>query len=123
MTTKAYSNDLRSRVIEYIKTGKTQKDTALLFKMSKSAVSRWWLRYKQESLLTSKPRGGSKGKIVPTELQQYVELNPDKTLEEIGKVFGASDCAIHKRLKKLGFHYKKKTLSIWKQIKKKEKIT
>ena len=108
MTSKAYSNDLRSRVIEYIKTGNSQKSAAALFKIGKSAVSKWWLRYKQEGSMVSKPRGGSKGKIDPTKLKQYVESNPDKTLEEIGKEFGASDCAIHKRLRKLGFSYKKR---------------
>lgn len=121
MSTKAYSNDLRLRVIEYIKSGNSQKAAASLFLVGKNAVSRWWIRYKNEGSLVSKARGGSKGRINLIELEDYVNLNPDKTLEEIGNKFGVSDCAIHKRLKQLGFRYKKKTLSIWKQIKKKEK--
>lgn len=121
MTKKAYSNDLRSRVIEYIKLGNTQRSAVELFKISKSAVNRWWLRYKNDGVLIAKVKGGSKGKINLSKLIEYVGANPDKTLTEIGKEFGASNCAIHKRLKKLGFSYKKKTLSIWKQIKRKEK--
>jgi transposase len=90
MTKKSYSNDLRLRVIEQIKS-------------------------------VSKPRGGSKGKLDPSQLEEYAKQNPNQTLEEIGKAFGVSDCAIHKRLKALGFKYKKKTLNIWKQIKNEEK--
>jgi transposase len=123
MTTKAYSNDLRLRVIERIESGMKQKTVAKLFAVSINAVNRWWLRYKKEGSLVSKPRGGSSGKLNPVELEEYVELNPNKTLEEIGKAFGVSDCAIHKRLKALGFRYKKKTLNIWKQVKKKESFT
>ena len=123
MSTKAYSNDLRLRVIEYIKSNNSQKSAASLFSVGKNTVSRWWLRYKIEGSLVSKSRGGSKGKIDLVKLEEYVNLNPDKTLKEIGNKFGVSDCAVHKRLKQLGYRYKKKTLNIWKQIKKKEKNT
>jgi transposase len=122
MTTKTYSNDLRLRVIEHIKSGNSQKSAVTLFLIGRNTVSRWWTRYKEEGLLVSKPRGGSKGKINPAELEDYMKLHPDQTLEGIGKVFGVSDCAIHKRLKALGFRYKKKTLNIWKQTRKKEQL-
>ena len=111
MTTKSYSNDLRLRVIEHIKSGTNQRIVANLFSVSVNTVNRWWLRYKKEGSLLSKSRGGSKGKLNPAELESYVKLNPNKTLEEIGNAFGVSNCAIHKRLKALGFKYKKKTLS------------
>ena len=123
MTTKSYSADLRLRVIEHIKSGANQRIVANLFCVSINTVNRWWLRYKKEGSLLSKTRGGSKGKLNPAELEVYVKLNPNKTLEEIGNAFGVSNCAIHQRLKALGFKYKKKTLSIWKQAKKKESLT
>jgi len=94
-----------------------------LFAVSINAVNRWWLRYKKEGSLLSKARGGSKGKLNPSHLEEYMKSNPDKTLEEIGNAFGVSSCAIHKRLKSLGFRYKKKPLTIWNQIKKEEKST
>jgi transposase len=122
MTTKSYSNDLRLRVIEHIKSGNSQKSAAMLFSIGINAVSRWWRRYKEEGVLVSRTRGGSKGKVDPAQLSEYVKHNPNKTLAEIGKKFGVSDCAIHKRLKSMGFKYKKKTLNIWKQAKKKEKL-
>lgn len=107
MSTKAYSNDLRLRVIEYIKSNDSQKSAASLFSVGKNTVSRWWLRYKIEGSLVSKSRGGRKGKIDLMKLEEFVNLNPDKTLKEIGDKFGVSDCAVHKRLKQLGYMYKK----------------
>lgn len=47
---------------------------------------------------------GSKGKINP---ENYVETNSDKILLEIASKFGVSTCAVYKRLKQLGFSYKK----------------
>jgi len=123
MTTKSYSNDLRLRVIEYVRSGNSQRSAADLFKVSKSAANSWCVRYKKEGSVKARFRGGSPGKIDTKQLEKYAKANPDKTLKEIGDKFKASDCAIHKQLKKIGFSYKKKTLSIWKQIKKKEKPT
>ena len=123
MTTKTYSNDLRTRVIEYVKTGNSHRSAVEIFKVSKSAISSWWNRYKKEGSVRARFRGGSKGKIDQKKLKEYVRTNADKTLKEIGNEFKASDCAIHKQLKRIGLSYKKKTLGIWKQVKKKEKHT
>ncbi|MCT4635562.1 MAG: hypothetical protein N4A31_04895 [Rickettsiales bacterium] len=41
MLTKACSNDLRLRVIEYIKSSNSQKSAALLFLLGKTAANRW----------------------------------------------------------------------------------
>lgn len=68
-----YSLDLRRRVIEDIELGNSQKTTSKIFRVSKSTVNRWWLRYKQEGLISPKPRFGSKGKIKIQELKNYVE--------------------------------------------------
>ena len=121
MTTKAYSNDIRIKVIKHMELGHNQTSTAHLFSIGRNTVSRWWKRYKEEGVFTSKPRGGSKGKINLFQLEEYVNLNPNKTLKEIGKEFGISDCAVHKRLTQLGFKYKKKTLNIGKETKKRER--
>ena len=108
---KSYSIDLRSRVIESIETGNSLRVASKIFKVSKSAISRWWNRYKEEGVISPKPNLGSKGKVSPDILKEFVELNSDKTLAEIGKHFGVSACSIYKRLKKLGYSYKKKLLS------------
>ena len=120
MKKREYSIDLRERVISYIKAGNDQKTTSKTFKVSTSSVNRWWLRYQKENVISPKPRLGSKGKINIQELKAYVEANEDKTLSEMSKLFKVSICAIYKRLKKLGFSYKKKPSPMWKLVQKSE---
>jgi len=120
MTTSPYSTDLRIRVIERIKSGETQISTSRLYKVSTSAVSRWWNRYKNSKIVSAKPRLGSKGKVDPEKLKKYIESNPDTNLKNLGILFGVSACAIHNRLKAMGFSYKKKPSPMWKQTKKNE---
>ncbi|WP_021827412.1 IS630 transposase-related protein [Holospora obtusa] len=50
MTKKQYSLDLMKRVIEYIKLGSNQNATSKIFKVSKSSVNRWWIRYQEAGL-------------------------------------------------------------------------
>lgn len=123
MKKSQYSLDLRERVIAYIKAGNDQKTASKIFKISTSSVNRWWLRYKKENVISPKPRLGSKGKINIQELKAYIEANEDKTLSEISKLFKVSICAIYKRLKKLGFSYKKKPSPMWKLVQKSEEDT
>lgn len=123
MSTKAYSRDLRTRVIGYIEKGNTQRAASKLFNVSKSAVNRWWNRYINEGSLESKLKLGSKGKVDQKDLENYVKMHPNKNLGEIGEVFQVSGVAIWKRLKKLGFSYKKKRSPMWKQMKKNELST
>jgi len=120
MSQKPYSIDLRSRVIEHIKLGSSQKSTSVLFMLSKSTVGRWWGRYKEEGEIAPKSRHGSKGKVDSEKLKNFVIANENSTLVEIGSYFGVSACSIYRRLKKLGFSYKKKPLAMWKQVKKNE---
>ncbi len=111
MSTRAFSTDLRIRVIRYIEEGNTQRMAAQLFKVSKSAVNRWWKRYKEEGSLQAKPKIGSIGKIDQKVLEEYVKKHPNKTLREIAENFKVTGAAIWRRLKKLGFSYKKRSLT------------
>lgn len=123
MSNTALSIDLRTRVINHIKLGNSQKATSELFKVSTSTISRWWIRYQAEGVVDPKPRLGSTGRVNPKSLQTFVEANSDKTLLEIGSYFGVSACSIYRRLKTLGFSYKKKPSPMWKRIKKNESST
>ncbi len=118
MSNTTLSMDLRSRVIDHIKLGNSQKATSKLFQVSTSAISRWWIRYQAEGIINPKPRLGSKGRVNSESLQAFVEANSDKTLLEIGSYLGVSACSIYRRLKTLGFSYKKKPSPMWKRIKK-----
>ena len=117
MQKKAYSGDLRERVIKHIKSGNSQALRSKLFNISTSTVSRWWIIYNQENRVSCKPRGGSKGRIDVESLKEFVTNNPDKTLSEIGIKFGIKASSVYMRLKALNFSYKKKPSPMWKQAK------
>jgi len=81
---KAYSQDLRERVIEAVEAGQTRHAAAVRFKVSVSSAIRWVQRWQQSGETTAKPRGGSAS---PLEDHQAVLLSladeqPDLTLDE-----------------------------------------
>ncbi len=106
MSNTTLSKDLRSRVIDHMKLGNSQKATSELFKVSTSAISRWWIRYQSEGIIRPKSRLGSKGRVNSEGLLAFVETNSDKTLLEIGSYFGVSACSIYRRFKTLVLSYK-----------------
>ncbi|WP_202149086.1 helix-turn-helix domain-containing protein, partial [Candidatus Sarmatiella mevalonica] len=46
--TKSYSNDLREKVVEYLEAGNSYDQASKLFKISVSAIGRWYRKYKKE---------------------------------------------------------------------------
>lgn len=118
--TKSYSNDLRERIIEYLDSGRNYEEASNLFKVSVSAIGRWYRRYKEEGTYQAKTRGGSKKKIDLNGLEEYVKANENMTLKAAAKEFNLSSFTISYWLRKLGYSYKKKPLAMWKQMKKRE---
>lgn len=118
--TKSYSEDLRKKVIEYLIEGNSYEKASKLFKISISAIGRWYRKYKKEGNYVAKKRGGSKRKIDLELLQHYVNTNENMTLKEASKIFKVSIYTISHWLKRLGYSYKKKTSPMWKQMKKNE---
>lgn len=120
--TKNYSNDLRQRVIEYLDAGNRYASASKLFKVSISAIGRWYRKYKQEGNCLPKKRGGSERKVDLEKLEDYVKENKDMTLKKAAQEFGVSIFTISYRVKRLGYSYKKKTFPMWKQAKKSDVI-
>ncbi|ETZ05201.1 IS630 transposase-related protein [Holospora undulata] len=118
--TKSYSNDLRQRVIEYLDEGNGYIEASQLFKISVSAIGRWYRKYKQEGSYFPKRRGGSEKKIDLGKLEEYVKENQNMTLKKAAQEFGVSIFTISYWLKRLGYSYKKKTFRTWKQANKSE---
>jgi transposase len=118
--TKSYSNDLRQRVIEYLDTGMNYKGASNLYKVSVSAIGRWYRRYKKEGNYHAKIRGGSKKRIDLKGLEDYVKTNENMTLKQASKQFNVSSFTISYWLKRLGYSYKKKTFPTWRQMKQNE---
>src|SRR3954464_15755481 len=81
---KAYSEDLRERVIAAVDAGATRRAAAVQFKVSISSAIRWVRRWQADWEIAAKPRGGS---VSPLEdhaaaLVALVTEAPDLTLDE-----------------------------------------
>src|SRR3954462_11417152 len=81
---KAYSEDLRERVIAAVDAGATRRAAAVQFKVSISSAIRWVRRWQADWEIAAKPRGGS---VSPLEdyaaaLVALVPESPDLTLDE-----------------------------------------
>jgi transposase len=118
MNTSPYSNDLREKVIKYIKGGGTQASAVKLFDLNASTVGRWWLRYKSEGHYSPRIRPGKRPSVTLEQIEEYVKLNADFTSVEMGKHFNMTGSGALYWLKKLGFSYKKKLSPTWKRKKK-----
>ena len=118
--TKSYSSDLGQRVIEYLDAGGNYEESSKLYKVSISAIGRWYRRYKKEGNYQAKIRGGSKKRIDLKGLEEYVKTNENMTLKQAAKKFNVSSFTISYWLKRLGYSYKKKSFPTWRQTKQNE---
>lgn len=82
---KAYSQDLRERVLQTVDEGKTQAQTASLLKVSEATVKRYVRQRRERGHVQPKPiPGRPPKKRAPLEarLQAQLERYPDATLQE-----------------------------------------
>lgn len=105
--TRAYSGDLRHKVISYICAGHQQYEAASLFKVSRPTVSRWYKIYQEEGRTNPLQRQGRKPTISKEELEEYIHKNPDSDLCTIAEHFSMSTSGIHDAMKRVGIVYKK----------------
>lgn len=82
---KAYSQDLRERVIEAVEAGQTRHAAAARFKVSASSAIRWVQRWQVSGESAAKPRGGSTSPLEDHEavLLSVAAEQPDLTLDEL----------------------------------------
>ena len=81
---KAYSGDLRERVIEAVETGASRREAADRFEVSVSSAIKWLQRWRERRSAAPKPRGGSVSPLeaFATEILALVVEQPDRTLVE-----------------------------------------
>ncbi len=103
---KAYTLDLRERVVKYVVGGGTRTQAARLFGLGERTVYRY-LAAAKTNTLAPKTSWGHWRKLDPAQLQVHVRHQPDATLQELQKVFGVSHNALWVRLRQLGFTLKK----------------
>jgi transposase len=81
---KAYSCDLRERVIEAVKTGASRREAAERFEVSVASAVKWLQRWGKERSAAPKPRGGSVSPLeeFAAEVTALTTEQPDLTLVE-----------------------------------------
>jgi transposase len=114
---KAYSMDLRKRVLAAYDSGKySLKRVAEQFQVTTRWIQQLRRRRELEGTIAPHPQNQGRkpafrGKLLE-ELNEFVRRHPDATLEELkGHFSGKVTCshvAIHYTLKRLGWRYKKK---------------
>jgi putative transposase len=98
---RAYTLDLREKVIFFISQGGGKREASKLFNIGEDTIYRW-LRLAQAGTLQAKKRTEFSRKIPDAVLLSYVHDHPDHTLHEIGNAIGLSASKIWKHLKRLG---------------------
>src|SRR5260370_37921086 len=92
---KAYSQDLRERVIKAVEAGQTRHAAAARFKVSVSSAIRWVQRWQFSGETAAKPRGGSTSPLEDHEagLLTVAAEQPDLTLGEFCSVLRRREIA------------------------------
>src|SRR6266446_5898853 len=75
---RAYSQDLRERVIGAVETGASCREAAAVFEVSPSYAIRWVALWRRTGTVAAKTVGGKRSPV-----DAHKELLPDLTLEEI----------------------------------------
>ncbi|MDR1891048.1 MAG: transposase [Puniceicoccales bacterium] len=105
--TKAYSLDLREKVMAYVNSGKKKIEEMKIFNLHRRTIYRWERRLREERLAATESKIQNPKKLYPEELREYIKNNPVKTLKEIGAAFRANDASALYRIRQLGITYKK----------------
>jgi transposase len=82
---KAYSGDLRERVIEAVAAGASRREAAERFEVSVASAVKWLQRWRDNNSAAPKPRGGSVSPLeeFATEILAMIAKHPDLTLLEM----------------------------------------
>lgn len=107
---RAYSLDLRNKVISFISQGGSKREAAKMFDIGEDTIYRW-MRLNKLGDISAKKRKDFPTKIPLETLRKYVEKHPDHILKEIGQAVGLSASNVWKHLKKLDLTRKKRSRS------------
>lgn len=119
---RAYSSDLRSRIVNTYEQGETSiRKVAKQFQVSKNFVVELLKLWKSTGSVSPRPHGGGNpSKFAPSQvtiLEEIVEQNNDATLEELAKLLeercglSVSPSTICRQLQKLNITLKKNSTS------------
>jgi transposase len=117
---KAYSVDLRERVLDYLKQRNNKKAASEIFKVGIATIYRWVRQKKEKGHVEPHRREYSYKKLDDSILEQYVKEHPDRFLIEIAEHFSVTEQAIFYALKRLKITRKKRRFSTKNEMRKKE---
>src|SRR5260370_6158924 len=82
---RAYSQDLRERVIGAVEAGASCREAAAVFEVSPSSAIRWVALWRRTGTVAAKPVGGKRSPVDAHKelLLALIAAEPDLTLEEI----------------------------------------
>ena len=109
---KAYSLDLREKVISFVRQGHSKREASKVFNLGEDTIYCWLRLLKAGEPLLAKKRTHFVTKVPMEVLRSYVEEHPDHTLKEIGAAIGLSDSKVWKHLDKMNMTRKKRPLSM-----------
>lgn len=118
---KAYSVDLRERVLDYQKENDNKNAASKIFKVGIATVYRWVRQKKEKCHVEPHHREYSYKKLDDNLLAQYVKEHPDHFLKEIAEHFSVTEQAIFYALKRLKITRKKRRFCTKNGMRKKEK--
>ena len=116
---RAYSEDLREKVISHIMSGCSKREAAKVFNIGE-ATAYTWLRLHKAGSLKPKKRIDYPRKVDEQKLKDYMEQNPDHTLKQIGQALGLKFQNVATWLKRLKITRKKRPRSIKSATKRRE---
>ena len=121
---RAYSGDLRERVVKNYAEGMQKIDIIKIFKIGKDTPNRRIRQYKETgTFLPKKQEKYRRRKFSDSELIDYIDKNPSATLEEIARNFSVKPPSVHSGLKLPGITRKKTFLYKERDERKRDEFT
>jgi putative transposase len=104
---KAYTLDLRERIVHFVQAGGAKTEAARRYNVSRKTVYRY-LEAAAANTLAPKQSWGSWRKLDPEKVRHEVQRHADATLSELANVFDVHLMGVWHCLKKLKITLKKK---------------
>jgi transposase len=116
---RAYSSDLRERIVRGREEGISAQELAKRYKVSVRVVDKYWQRYRENGELRARQMGGHlKARLEGHDesLRSWIQAQPDLTLAQLQErcekelKISLSSSALWYHLEKLGLSFKKNGL-------------
>jgi len=106
----AYDEEYRTRVVEYVREGHTQEETAGVFGVGTTSIKRWTASYNAKGTTGGGYTVANRGfkKIDPERLEAYMDDHPDAFLKEVAEEFSCCVEASRKALARNRYALKKR---------------